>query len=86
MTFCKNKLKYAFELDFFHSLDCKKGILVTAHHNEICDGVADLANKAFTPTHVHDGPLIFEGCAIKTKRAQLDGSKLPSLKKNPEAI
>ena len=26
-----------------HALDCKKGGLVTACHNEICDGVADLA-------------------------------------------
>ena len=32
-----------------HTLDCKKGGLVTARHNELCDRVADLADKAFTP-------------------------------------
>ena len=32
------------------ALDCKKGVLITAHHNELRDGVADLAGKAFTPS------------------------------------
>ena len=32
-----------------HALDCKKGGLVTARHNELRDRVADLAYKAFTP-------------------------------------
>ena len=41
-----------------HSLDCKRVSLVTARHNEIHDGVADLVGKAFTPSHVHDNPLI----------------------------
>ena len=35
-----------------HAHDCKKGGLVTARHNELRDGVADLAGKAFTPSHV----------------------------------
>ena len=41
-----------------HTLDCKRGGLVTAHHNELRDGVADLAGKAFTPSHIRDDPLI----------------------------
>ena len=41
-----------------HALDCKKGSLVTARHNELRDRVADLARKAFTPSHVRDDPLI----------------------------
>ena len=41
-----------------HALDCKRGGLVTACHNELCDGVSDLAGKSFTPSHVRDDPLI----------------------------
>ena len=44
-----------------HALDCKKGNLVTARHNKFCDGVADLAGKAFTPSHERDDPLIYSG-------------------------
>ena len=40
-----------------HALDCKKGGLVTARHNELRDGVEYLAGKAFTPTHVSDDPM-----------------------------
>ena len=29
----------------YHALDCKRGGLVTARHNEIQDGVADLDGK-----------------------------------------
>ena len=47
-----------------HSLDCKKGGLVTARHNELCDGVADLAGKVFTPSHVRDDPLIYSGSSV----------------------
>ena len=51
-----------------HAIDCKKGGLVTARHNELRDGVADLASKAFTPAHVRDDPLIYSGRAMsKTK-------------------
>ena len=32
----------------FHALGCKKGALITVCHNELRDGVADLAAKAFT--------------------------------------
>ena len=41
-----------------HTLDCKRFGLVTAHHNDLRDGVADLAGKDFTPSHVRDDPLI----------------------------
>ena len=47
-----------------HTLDCKRGGLVTARHNELRDGVADLASRAFTPSHVHNDPLIYQGCAV----------------------
>ena len=42
-----------------HALDCKRGGLVTARHNELRDGVTDLAGKAFTPSHVRNNPLIY---------------------------
>ena len=32
-----------------HSLDCKKRGIITNSHNELRDGVANLAGKAFTP-------------------------------------
>ena len=41
-----------------HALDCKKGDLVTARHNVLRDEVADLAGKAFTPSHVSNDRLI----------------------------
>ena len=44
-----------------HALDCKRGGLVMASHNELRDGVADLAGKAFTPSQVRDDPLIYQG-------------------------
>ena len=47
-----------------HTLDCKKVVLVTAHHSELRDGVADLAGKTFYPAHVRDNPKIFTGCAV----------------------
>ena len=40
-----------------HALDCKEGGLIMAQHNELRDGVADLADKAFTTSHVRDNPL-----------------------------
>ena len=61
-----------------HALDCKKGGLVTARHNEIRDGVADLAGKAFTPAHVRDDPLIYSGRAMSRTKPKPSGSKLTS--------
>ena len=56
-----------------HTLDCKKGGLITARHNKLPDEVADLAGKYFTPMHVHYDPKIFTGRTVrrgkdKTKR------------------
>ena len=34
-------------------------------HKEIRDGVADLAGKASTPSHVRDKPLIYSGQTVK---------------------
>ena len=55
-----------------HALGCKRGGLVTARHNELWDGVADLAGKEFTTSHVRDDPLIFVGCAVKRPKANPD--------------
>ena len=63
-----------------HDLDCKRGGLVTARHNELRDGVADLAGKAFTPSHVRNDPLIYQGWAVKSpkaKPARSSGSNKP---------
>ena len=59
-----------------HNIDCKKCGLVTACHNELRDGVADLAGKAFTPDHVHDDPLIYSGRAMSRTKPNQDGSNL----------
>ena len=48
--------------------------LVRSHHNELRDGVADLAGKAFTPSHVRDDSLIFAGCAVKRTKAAPAGA------------
>ena len=50
--------------DICHALDCKKGGLITALHNKLCDGVTNLVSKSFTPTHVRDEPKIYTGCAV----------------------
>ena len=57
-----------------HALDCKKGGLVTARHNELRDGVSDLAGKALTPSHVRDDPLIYSGRAVKRTKAAPAGA------------
>ena len=43
------------------TLNCKGGGLVMARHNELHDGVTDLAGKSFTCSHVRNDPLIFAG-------------------------
>ena len=53
-----------------HALDCKRGSLVTARQNELCDGVVDLAGRSFTPSHVRNDPLIYQGCAVIRLKAQ----------------
>ena len=61
-----------------HALGCKKGGLVTACHNKLCDGVADLAGKAFSPSYVRDDPLIYSGRAVKRTKAAPARSATPS--------
>ena len=53
-----------------HALDCKRGGLVTARHNELRDGVVDLAGRSFTPSHVCNDPLIYQSCAVMRSKAQ----------------
>ena len=52
----------------------KKGVLVTARHNELRDRVADLAGKAFTPARVHDDPLIYSVRAMSRTKPNPAGS------------
>ena len=59
----------------YHTPDYKWGGLVTVRHIYLCDRVADLSRKAFTPTHVHDEPLIFAGYAVKSPKENLARSK-----------
>ena len=41
-----------------------------ARHNEIQDGVVELSDKEFTPSHMRNDPLIFAGCAMKRPKAK----------------
>ena len=68
-----------------HSLDCKKGGLVMARHNELRDRVADLAGKAFTLFHVRDNPLIYSGRAVRRKKPTPAGSTKTNPSETPAA-
>ena len=57
-----------------HALDCKKGGLVTARHNKLCEGLSYLDGKAFTPSHVRDDPLVYSCCAVKRTKVTPAGS------------
>ena len=59
----------------FHVLDCKRGGLATTLHNDLWDGVADLAGKSFTPSHMLNNPFIFAGCAVKRPKAKPAGTR-----------
>ena len=61
-----------------HALDYKRGSLVTARHNELREGVADLAGKAFTSSHVRDNPFTFSGCAVKRLKDKPAGTSGPT--------
>ena len=60
------------EFSISHSFDCKKSGLITARHNQLRERVSDLTGKAFTPSHVHDEPLIYSGRAVKRTKATPD--------------
>ena len=57
-----------------HALDCKKGGLDMARHDELRDRVAYLAGKAFTPSHVRNDPLIYSGRSVKRTKATPAGA------------
>ena len=57
-----------------HCLDCKKGGLITARHNELYDGVANLLIKDFTPPHVRGDPKIYTGRAVGGGKENIKGS------------
>ena len=44
-----------------------------ARQNDLCDGVADLAGKAFTPVLVRDNPKIFTGRSVRGREAKFKG-------------
>ena len=44
--------------------------------SQLRDGIAELDGKSFTPSHVHDNPLIFAGCAVKKLKAKQDGASV----------
>ena len=67
-----------------HALNCKRGGLVTSRHNGICDGVADLAGKAFTPPHIHDESLIFAYCTMKRPKTNPARSKSKAKSSTPQ--
>ena len=56
-----------------HALDCKRGGLITARNDELCDMGTDLAGKAFTPSHVRNNSLIFSGWDVKRRKAMPSG-------------
>ena len=62
------------EFDICHALDCKKGGLITACHNKLRYGVANLASKAFTPTYVRNNPKIYTGRTVREGEYKLKGS------------
>ena len=59
------------EFTICHDLDCKKDGLITTNHNELRNGVADLAGKAFNPAHVRGNPKICTGRAVRGREAKV---------------
>ena len=58
-----------------------------ARHNELRDRVADLAGKAFTPSHVRDDSLMYSGRAVertKARSARSSGTKNHAVASPPE--
>ena len=60
-------------------------MLVTARHYKLCDGIADLAGKAFTPTHIRYNPLIFSGHAVHSTKEHLARPTHAPTKKKSES-
>ena len=71
-TYCD---EYQAKFSISHTVDCKKGGLITVRYNKIRDGVSDLSGKAFTPSHVRNNPIIYSGCAVKRTKAAPDRAR-----------
>ena len=52
------------------ALNCKRGGLVAARHNDLWNRVADLDGKDLISSHVRNDPLIFAGCAVQRPKAK----------------
>ena len=50
--------------DICHTIGCKNGGLGMSRHNDLRDGVDDLARNSFNPKHVRADPRIYTGCAM----------------------
>ena len=57
-----------------HALDCKRGSLIMARHNDLQYKVEDLCSKDSPPSHVRNDPLIFAGRAMKSPKAKPAGT------------
>ena len=57
-----------------YALDCRRGGLVAARHNELRDEVAGMAGKVFTNSHVRNNPLKYSGRAMNRTKAMSDGA------------
>ena len=55
----------------------KNGGLITSCHNELRDGVAKLAGKTFTLTHMRNHPEIFRGLAMHGGKAKSKRKEKP---------
>ena len=60
--------------DICHTLYCKKRGLIMAYHNELYDGVSNLASKAFTTTHVREYHEIYTGRDGRGGKDKLKGN------------
>ena len=56
-----------------HTLECNKGGLIMARHNELGDGFADLTSKYFNRTHVPDDPKIYTVHAVHGGKENIKG-------------
>ena len=54
-----------------HALDCNKEGLIISCHNDLHDGIADLASKVVTPTHVCNDPKIYTSCTVRGGKGKL---------------
>ena len=70
-------------LSIAHDLDYKNSGLITNRHKKLHGKVADLASKAFTNSHVSNGPLVHTVRALQGVKTPLDRNPSP---KNPPQV